>query len=510
MQSTSSPGIVKNSFYGFLSYAVPLVFTIVLTPVIIRNLGVEKYGLFVLASTITGFFSLLRFGMGYGVAKAVSEYYGNQRPAGVGEVIGSTITILGVVGIVGFVLTSLIGFWGLDFLNIPLVYHPQARLVFFLSGLVFIFSGIESALANVLAGAQRLDSQAKIYLSVMSGSNAVMIILVLLGFDVASLVVVQLTASIVTLSGYYIVSRRLLRDISLRLTFSWRYFKPFLKFNIFVYLHEAASAFLFQADKLIISIFSGPAAVSYYNIAGTVSQKIQGTGTSLTAIFFPVASAMAATERYFELGNIYRRVMRTIFLVAGGLAVTLATFGEPLLLHWVGQEFVDKGLIALYILTITHFLLAVYAAVSYFIIGLGRVKYVAGCTSLFVVLNMVFLLILFPRYGIVGAAWAYMLSLLPLPFFLRLAERKFFGLTGAARFYSAELAKVAVTGAVFYILLGFFIAPFATNLFRVIVFGALSFGVYIGIYKLFGFLRSEDWQIFVNFVNSLPNVFRIR
>jgi O-antigen/teichoic acid export membrane protein len=287
----------------------------------------------------------------------------------------------------------------------------------------------------------------------------------------------------------------LLAPIPIRPGFYRRHFVPILKFNLYAYFHEAASALLFQLDKVIISVFSGPAAVSFYNIAGTISQKIQGVSGSLTSIFFPISSALTAAGQHQDLRGVYRRAMRIIIMLAGGMALTVAVFGEQILRYWLGPEFAEKSLAALYVLAATYFLLAIFVTISHFLIGLGGVKRLAGYTALFLVLNISFLLILLPRHGIAGAAWAYFLSLLPLPRFIYEVERSFLGLAETTRFYGTAAAKLAAAGSIYCLLAGFGLRPLVFNLWSVIVAGGASFLAYLGIYKAMGFFDPGDWNI---------------
>lgn len=498
---------IKNSLYGFLSYLVPILFTIFLTPIIINSLGIDKYGLFILATTITGFFSLFTFGLAYGAGKVTSEYIGTQKTEGVGEVIGSTVVLLAGIGLIGLIIAIAIAIFGLDLLRIPVVNQSAARSVFLLAGCTYFFGVISSAFTSALAGAHRLDLYTKMYLAGQIFLNVAMIILVYAGFDVPALMTVQLAVNVALLIGFYLMLRHVLPGIVLHPRFSQHHFMPYVKMNLYVYLHDSASIFLFQLDKVLISIFSGPAAVSFYSIPGTIGQKIQGGVGSMTSIFFPVSSSLIASGDHVRLRDIYRKTTRLTGIIAFALLSAVIIFGSQILLHWVGPDFLRESLTPLYILAITYFLLALFTVLSHFLLGLGKVKQLAIFTTSMFLLNLILLLWLLPLYGVVGAAWAYLASLAPLPFMIYYSEKHFLGITDTATFYGWLMLKLCLTGIVMYLVGTFVFVPLIHSFFGVIVFGAVELGMFVSCYKIFGFFDEEDWliirKVFGNFKNYI-------
>lgn len=487
----------RNSIYGFLSYVVPIVFTIVITPLIIHRLGVSQYGLFVLTSVIAGFFSLFKFGLAYGVSKVTSQYHGDRNPEGVSEILSSTFVLFTIVGLVGFIASIIVGRYGLSWLNIAAVDQPAAATMFLFSGVAFFFSSINSTFTNAIAAMQRIDVYTKIYLCGMVLLNGSILLLLVAGFGVVSLVAMQAIANILLSIGYWIALRRVLPEIPLRLRYSHKYFKSYLSLNAYAYLHEAASTLLFELDKVLISTVAGPTAVSYYSIAGTVSQKIQGTVGSITSIAMPMTSSLSASNQLERVGSIYLRTMRFVFMVAGGLAVAVVSFGPEILRYWVGSAFAENSIIALYILAATYFLLSLFTVFGHFVLGLGSVKQLARYTAILAALNLFWLALLLPKFGLVGAAWAYLLCLLPLPFMMRATERDLLKLTGSGRFYLMCTLKMLLVGGVGYSVARL-LAPYILHSFAAVVVSGLVWLIgYVMLYRILKFMPTEDYQVLV-------------
>ena len=86
--------LVKNSLYGLLSWVLPVLSTMIATPIVLDKLGAERYGLFVV---ILGFISyFFTIGIGKVAAKYVAEYRATGETAKLSAIISATI-ILGLV-----------------------------------------------------------------------------------------------------------------------------------------------------------------------------------------------------------------------------------------------------------------------------------------------------------------------------------------------------------------------------------------------------------------------------
>src|SRR4029079_13787723 len=107
MSESLSQNIIKNTSYSFLGYIAPIVFSIFVTPFMVRRLGLGDYGVYVLVSTIISFMFMADLGLGSAIVKYISEYWGAQKKENIQALISYAHTIffgLGVFGLVAFVI----------------------------------------------------------------------------------------------------------------------------------------------------------------------------------------------------------------------------------------------------------------------------------------------------------------------------------------------------------------------------------------------------------------------
>ncbi len=79
---------LRSAFFGFISWLLPLGLTFYATPLVVRRLGVEEYGLYAL---VLGFVSYsFTFSIGRAVTKYVAEFRATGETEKINEVLAAT------------------------------------------------------------------------------------------------------------------------------------------------------------------------------------------------------------------------------------------------------------------------------------------------------------------------------------------------------------------------------------------------------------------------------------
>src|SRR5919202_791743 len=71
--------MVSGVFWNALGRGLPLLLALLLTPVLVHQLGLERWGLFTLALAMVGVFGIFDFGVGQALTRALSEKIGQGR-----------------------------------------------------------------------------------------------------------------------------------------------------------------------------------------------------------------------------------------------------------------------------------------------------------------------------------------------------------------------------------------------------------------------------------------------
>jgi len=501
---------LKNISYSFVGFVVPIAFSIFITPVIVHKLGVAEYGVLILTNTILGFLGLLDLGLTASVVKYISEYHALGEWEKLRRALNSANTLYWAIGFVNLAIFFILGKFFLWAFHIGGVSQQNILIVFLLAGLTSFLTAVNSIYTSIPPALQRYDIVNKINLSQLAAYNLGALVLALLGFQLKAILAVNLLTVLGMTVAYKIFSHRLLP--ALRLRFSWdkQELKKLYSFGIFSAIANISMSAVNQFDRLLIPIFLGPTQLSYYSLPGNVAQKTTTVVGSLGGTFFPMANELAAKGEVERLGAIFRKIIRNLSVLAAATTVSIMVFGEKILRFWIGEEFALKGTEVLQVLAITYFLLSLFGIIYNILMGMSRQKSVALWSSVMAFVNLVLLFAFLKPYGIIGAAWAYFFSVLPVMYLFYWMEKKVFNAQNIFGFYAKLVFKLATAAAAYFAVIYYLVLPLVNSLITLLIIGPLAVLFYMLLYRLFGFFEAEDWQVFLSFFRKILERFGIK
>jgi O-antigen/teichoic acid export membrane protein len=188
--------------------------------------------------------------------------------------------------------------------------------------------------------------------------------------------------------------------------------KELLSFSFPILCLNFLSFFILQSDILILGFFRDPREVGIYAIASRLALGVGMPADSLGASLAPLYSALTERKDFEGLSNLYKTSTRWIFLIASFVSIILV-FGSTLILWLFGKDF-KNGFLPLIILTCGQLFSAAFGTNGTLITQTGHPKVNLVNSIFMLILNITLLLILVPRYGIIGASTSSALSLIGL------------------------------------------------------------------------------------------------
>jgi O-antigen/teichoic acid export membrane protein len=499
-KQTRSYKAVRNSVWSFLGYILPIFFSIVVTPIFVLKLGVMEYGIFVLLNTIMGMLLLADLGVGTSVVKYAAEYHGKGDYQSLRRLVGSAVSLFFSFGLIGLLVYLAIGEWFLPFFHLDANQKGYLFLVFALGGILFFVNSISILFFYLPKALQRYDVGVRIGLWQMVGFNLASVVFLLLGFKLPTVLAINILATTIALWVCFKQMRRLMPYLKFGFFWDWQEIKKCYRFGVAAFITNIANTALGQFDRLFIPIYLSTAELSYYSLPGNIALKVNGITGSLTAVLFPMVSALGNAADSAQTGEMYKRVMRNMFVLIGAMCVPIIFLAHKMLQYWLGQQFADKGSEVLVILTLTNALLAIYSILLNFLFGLGRVRFLMQMAVLMAVVNIVLLFLLVPRYGILGAAWAYLGAMLPILYAMFWVEKRILKIKASFKFYGPLLAKIAAVSFCVAAIIGLSDNYLIRNIYGLIIFGPLYVVLFIGLYYYFGFFEKQDSSLYLQHV----------
>jgi O-antigen/teichoic acid export membrane protein len=185
--------------------------------------------------------------------------------------------------------------------------------------------------------------------------------------------------------------------------------KEILTFSYPILLVQVLTFANLWMDSTFLGYFRTSQEVGIYSAAQRTAFLSTLIMQSFNAIFSPVISGLWAEERYDELGHHYRSVAKWIFTVNLPICLAVLLFAEPLM-GIFGSGFA-QGATSLRILSVGWLLMSATGPANRTIVMSGRSKLNLANALFAFTLHVALNLLLVPRHGIVGAAWAAGLSI---------------------------------------------------------------------------------------------------
>jgi len=491
---------LKNVSYSFAGYAFPIVFSIFITPIIVFKLGLADYGFFIFLNTISSIMGLLDLGVSTALVKYVAEYYEIKDFAGLKKLISSANLLFFIIASLGFLVFLLIGFLAKNFglLGKELNY---GFLYFFIGGLVFFVNIASSVYYALPTALLRLDIGAKIGITKLVMQSLLMLLAVILGGGLFGALSVVLFNDLFFAFVYRHYVKKIMPEIHFSLAFDKIELKRCYRFGLVYFVANLSNSLLYQLDRLLIPFYLNPTQLTYYSLPGNVTTKIQGLNNNLATVLFPMSSALSVANQKSKLAELYLRAFRLLTIMGAALTTVVITFSYQILKYWLSEDFAKSSSQVLIILALTYFLLAIAGPLNNFLLGLGKVKILAWFSFLMMLINVVALLIFLPKYGITGAAWSYLVAVLPIYALFYYTEKNILGFSRQRYWEYLKLyLKIFCCFGLAFLLGKLLLIKIVVNLFSLLLTALMVFLFFVLVYWLLGFFEKEDVELFKRFL----------
>lgn len=332
--------MVRSFFSQGVGLLVTGLVSVILTPILVHDLGMFYYGLWILVTSLLDYYGLLDLGIRFTLQRFVSRYHGIGDRKGLNETVSTATLGMAGIGVAlcagSFVLAAILP----EFFKIA----SQNRIIFqelvVLEGISVAVVFPARVLGAYVCGLQRFD------LYNMGVIGAVILRLVFFiavldwGFGVIGIVVVTVAISIFTLLANYGLARWADRELALKWRLaSWARLRELGHFSVYVFLSSIGSQLCFYTDSIVIARVLTVALTTPFDIVTRLTRYY-------SLAFYPVSGPLTTVLSSLE-GQGRKRDLNEIFLKTSKLTCLMALLGGALLvLHghavlrlWVGKTF---------------------------------------------------------------------------------------------------------------------------------------------------------------------------
>jgi O-antigen/teichoic acid export membrane protein len=303
---------------------------------------------------------------------------------------------------------------------------------------------------------------------------------VVLGGGLRWLAAVTVLINVLSLVVFVLVAQRLIPGLSLLPRFNRGAAGELLSFGALRFVNQLSGQIVFQLDRLIVAAFLTIAAVTYYSVPLSIAQRFVIVQAIFATAFFPAATELHALADRARLKAAYLTSMKLVLVMVIPLTILVAGFSHPLLDGWLGPSFAQASAGILAVLAVAYGLAQVMGVPTLAADATGHVHWSAGFAIASAVINLSLTIILVPRVGAIGAAYALLINSATQGLvFVYLVQRRFVGVSVRAMLVRAAARPLAAG----LVLLGYtaLLAPRLHGLLAVLIAMALGGAIYLGL-----------------------------
>ncbi len=340
-----------------LSYAQMILsnlISIICTPIIIRALGQDEYGIMSLAGAVIGYLSLLNLGLG----SSYNFFYHkrkNEADKDIAKLNGMYLTIFGVIALVVFIVGMVIVFNARTVLGNEITEGELAiaKKIMFISVLSMVISLPVSVFGSYIIVHEKFFFSRMVEIGDTVVLGVARLVLLFMGFRSVSLAVAAL---VLTVLKFLITIIYAVKKLNFRFDFSGfqlKLLKSMLTFSLFIFMNQIVDQINWSIDKYIIARFYGAASVAVYSLGASLNTYYVTISSTISNVFSPRINKMVSAQTDNKsLTDLMIKVGRIQFFVLSLVLSGIVFFGEYFIVgYYAGTGYEESYKIVLILCT---------------------------------------------------------------------------------------------------------------------------------------------------------------
>jgi O-antigen/teichoic acid export membrane protein len=398
--------LLKNGIYNTAGGVIRLGLGILIIPIMIRQLGVEEYGLWTLASTVIVVVMLAQAGLSTSTTVFVAQNLGDQ------DIEGLSVTLTVIIGtmlIIATLVAIILWVWAPQvvgcFPNLTPFQLEQASKALQIGALAVWARLLQEILVGIEQGIQRYDLTNFITTIQSFFTNIGMGLIVFSGGKTVELMEWQTLINVLMLGTNIIFVRGLLKNMPIHLSWNYEEAVKIGKYSSMVWVTSLGGILFSRIDRLVVGRFLGTQALGVYSSITDVTTQIN----ALSALpIQPLVSHLGQLSQYNTTENTMlrdtvKKAVETNAFVACGLGGSLIMLAPLLVKLIFPNELNQDYTLILQITTLIYCCYSLNAVGYYVLLGVKEAKISSMIQLGSATASLLFITIGAYTFGLMGA-----------------------------------------------------------------------------------------------------------
>lgn len=399
--------LATNAVSGIVSFVVSVGLAFVMTPVIVRGLGNEWYGIWELAIGLVGYFGVLELGVGPALVAYVANAVARNDDHELNRILNTglcTLLAAGVMGALVFAGLSLFADKVIPVKNAQDVALAPLMIVF---GLVLSSSLLRLALSGFLLGLQA-HSIVNALQMVLSILQAIVIYFILsshAAFPLLKMACVVLAGSLMQALCMAITIRLLRRSSRFAVSyFSRATMRDLLHYGLKSTIIRASEGLLRRLVGFSIAHTAGVGKIVFFVMPNRLIEYAQSFVAEAALPLTPYYANIAGGNDRRAIVDAWLETTRVYQVAVFGLAAGTLALGTPFITVWIGPDIAERSRWVFLILATCLFSPAIGCNGGRLLMSVAKHGPLATFASIHALVCFGLSLLLGSRFGVEGVA----------------------------------------------------------------------------------------------------------
>lgn len=342
--------VARGSLWSLGGQGVTMLASLITTPLVIRLLGTEAYGVLALINLLTGYIAFSDLGMGTASTRFGADAHARSDDESEAAVVWSALLICFAPALLA---ASCLGLAAEPLLQRALRLPPHLHTVAVLALRLATIGFVARSLAEVLNTPQLVRLRMRLNTTVKTASSVAQSFLVptvlWLGGGLVGAVAAIASVGVLTAVGQYVFSQRLL-PVMARPRIKLELLRPLAKFGGAMVASTLAFIALTNVEKFFLTRYASVKDLAYYMVAFSLASLLLVGPHALGQSLLPAFTRLWASGEHAALQQLYNRALRAILLWMPPVVLATAVGAQPFLTVWAGAEFGQHSPLLFYIL----------------------------------------------------------------------------------------------------------------------------------------------------------------
>ncbi len=399
------PKLLANTGWNVGGQVVPMLIGLALLPLLIRTLGLERYGFLTLVWVLVGYASVFDLGISRVLIRVVALRLSNGGAEGANHIARVGVTLLCFFGVVvGATFAACSGWLVTHVVHLPTELHVEALRAMWLVSASIPFVMLTAGYSAVISAHQQFRGQniVRAALGVASMGGPLLVALWFNRLDYLVAFVLLTRAIAAALNAWLAASN---------CGFTFRPVIPdrastreLLSLGGWVSVSNLVGPLLTYLDRLLLGALVPMRMVAFYATPFDLVSRVTLFPYAMMSAVFPTAAAVLPGSA--QAAELLLKSLRMLYVLVLPMVFCLLALAHPGLRWWLGDEFAQQGAAVMQLLALGLFTNTLAQAPATLIQAAGQPRTMALLHLVELPAFLALLYALTVRWGIVGTAAA--------------------------------------------------------------------------------------------------------